>query len=143
VSEELLLPIGNEGWQICETHESRILKHCIARLRLGQLQPIYRIGDVQFDYVVQRMRLPIARATMPDGTVVPHLAYEVGTTTISIVAGGPLMSEVQIDLVEGRVAREPSPWECPVCRIEIVGIRFWRAVGQRLVCAQCVRKAIV
>ena len=98
-----LLPINNEGWNLCMTHEERILDHCIMRLRSGQPAPIYRLGDRQFDSVVKRQRLGIQQVAMPDGTRAPCTEYAVGATVISIVAGGPLMPEVQIDLVEGSV----------------------------------------
>jgi len=97
----MLLPIGNALNDMCETHEARIQKHCIARLRRDQPQPAYVIGDVAFEHAVRRLALPIQHGPMPGtGARTPLVDYAFGTTTARIFAGGPFMPDGHVEVIE-------------------------------------------
>jgi hypothetical protein len=78
------------------TPEYRIQRHAIARLRLGQPIPDYRVNDVDFDAIVARTRIRIDRSAA--GEVVARMDF--GTTTARILAGGGEPADGHVELVE-------------------------------------------
>ena len=93
----LLEPIIEAVWELAE---DRIRWHCIKRARLEQPQPVYRMGDVDFDNLVNRLALPIAHGPAPWSKRAPYVDYAFGTTTARIFAGGPLIPDGKVEVVE-------------------------------------------
>lgn len=98
-----LLPIGDDP---CLSPEERIISHAIARARLGQAQPGYRVGDREFDHIVRRRGSQIIAR---DGAT--WTALRIGTLTAYVFAGGPLIDNEQIVLIEDFVP-PPEPRCC-------------------------------
>lgn len=84
----------------CSTLESRIRDHCIQRARLDQPHPMYRVGDRDFDNIVRRLALPIAHGPATWSKRAPYVDYAFGTSTARIFAGGPLIPDLKIEVIE-------------------------------------------
>ncbi len=79
------------------TPEYSIKRHVIARLRLGQPQPESMISDLDFDNMVSRQRVKVERTLAPLRVWVD---LEFGASTARIYAGGPLIPEMTIEVIE-------------------------------------------
>jgi len=91
-SEAALEPISTDP---CLYPEERIIDHTIARARLRQPRPAYRIGDRGFDGLVRRRQLSIGH-----DAVGPYVELGFGTTVARVYAGGPLIDDYAIEVIE-------------------------------------------
>lgn len=105
-----LHPIDNTSVEyLNRVEEERIRDHAIARRRLDQRVPVYRIGDRAFDYVARRLGqrpelgVRIQHGPLPGtgiSTRVAFIDYNFGTTTARIFAGGPKIEDGIIEVIE-------------------------------------------
>lgn len=82
-------------WDPCRYHEENIIEHVIARARRRQPQPVYRVGDREFDRMVRRLKLSIEH----DANA-PYMVLEFGTTKVRVYAGGLLIEDHVIEVIE-------------------------------------------
>lgn len=83
--------------------EENIVVHAINRLRLGQPQPTYAIGDIDWTRMVRRCRAEHGFAlgyANVDGSRVPYADLAIGQTTARVFAGGPKLLDGQIEVIE-------------------------------------------
>lgn len=75
--------------------EADIVDHTIARARLRQPLPSYRVGDRAFDRMVLRLRLSIEHDDSGPYTVIGF-----GASVARVYAAGPLLDDNTIEVIE-------------------------------------------